>query len=107
MPYKNKQDMYNRQKFHRDNNFKKMWDILLNSSCKDCKINDPRVLEFDHLYDKKFDIARAVASTTRSWNLILKEIEKCEIVCANCHVIRTQERGNHKRFQAFVTQRKE
>jgi YbgC/YbaW family acyl-CoA thioester hydrolase len=60
-----------------------------------------------HLGDKSFNVSRAVSGSTRSWQTILKEISKCDIVCANCHRIRTQERGNYKRNQAFVTQRTE
>ena len=103
MPYKNKEDRERSQQKHRDDNHQRMWDYLLNSSCADCKIKDPRVLEFDHLpeFEKSFNISRAVSGSTRSWKLILKEIEKCEIVCANCHKIRTQIRGNYKRNKSF------
>jgi hypothetical protein len=53
--------------------------------CTDCGETDPIVLEFDHLEaDKKsFDIGRGI--TRRSWAAILAEIEKCEVVCRNCH----------------------
>ena len=104
MPYKNKEDRYVSQQKHRDRNAKNLWELLIKSSCKDCGISDPRVLEFDHLSDKKFNISRAVGGSTRSWDSIMVEISKCEIVCANCHKIRTQERGNYKRNQAFVAQ---
>lgn len=99
MPYKNKSDLYANQAKYREENFKKLWKILSISSCSDCGIFDPRVLEFDHLpeFEKKFDIARAVSGSTRSWNSILNEINKCEIVCANCHRIRTIGRGNWNR----------
>ncbi len=106
MPYKNKKDQYARQQLHRDKNAANLWEFLEKSSCKDCGTQDSRVLEFDHLGDKKFNVSRAVSGSTRSWNSIKKEIDKCEVVCANCHRIRTQERGNYKRNQAFVAQRK-
>lgn len=107
MPYRDKVKQYARQKLHRDKNAENLWILLSNSSCKDCKTNDARVLEFDHLGDKSFNVSRAVSGSTRSWQKILEEINKCDIVCANCHRIRTQERGNYKRNQAFVTQRTE
>ena len=99
MPFKNKEDLYASQQKHRDRNSDNLWQILIKSECHDCGINDPRVLEFDHLpqFKKSFGIGRAVGGSTRSWNSILKEIEKCEIVCANCHRIRTLERGSHKK----------
>jgi hypothetical protein len=60
--------------------------------CTDCGIKDYRVLEFDHTEDnKEIEISRAL-STRLHMDTILKEIEKCEVVCANCHRIRTIER---------------
>lgn len=61
--------------------------------CVDCGFNEhPAALEFDHLpgYEKLFDIGRAVYK--RAWKAVLAEIEKCEVVCSNCHRIRTAER---------------
>jgi hypothetical protein len=51
--------------------------------CVDCGESDPVVLEFDHLGDKEFDIGHALPN--RSWQSILAKIEKCEVVCRNCH----------------------
>ncbi len=47
----------------------------------------PLVLEFDHLRNKAFNIGEGFAE--RVWKTILEEIEKCEVVCANCHRRRT------------------
>jgi hypothetical protein len=58
--------------------------------CVDCGETDPLVLEFDHLRDKSFEIAAAIID--RSWETILAEIAKCEVVCANCHRRRTVRR---------------
>jgi hypothetical protein len=55
--------------------------------CVDCGERDPLVLEFDHLGAKSFGIGQALAY--RSWQSILEEMEKCEVVCANCHRRRT------------------
>ena len=57
--------------------------------CVDCGETNPVVLEFDHLRDKSFSIGGKL--TTHKWQAILDEIEKCEVVCANCHRIRTAE----------------
>jgi hypothetical protein len=62
--------------------------------CTDCGEQDPIVLEFDHLRDKLFDITQA---PYRSWPSILDEVEKCEVVCANCHRRRTATRGGYLR----------
>lgn len=55
--------------------------------CMDCGETDPVVLEFDHLRDKRFDIGTGYAG--RRWADVLAEIEKREVVCANCHRRRT------------------
>lgn len=55
--------------------------------CLDCGETDPVVLEFDHLRDKQFNIGQDLY--TRRWLDVLAEIEKCEVVCANCHRRRT------------------
>jgi hypothetical protein len=55
--------------------------------CIDCGETDPLVLEFDHLHDKSFDIARGLRD--RSWAELLPEMAKCDVICANCHRRRT------------------
>lgn len=69
--------------------------------CVDCGETDPLVLEFDHLGDKRFNIAKGLR--THSWPAVLDETAKCEVVCANCHRRRTARRGGFAR--AAVAQR--
>lgn len=60
------------------------------SPCVDCgKFYPACVMDFDHLGDKKFGISH---SLTRSREVIEREIAKCELVCSNCHRIRTHNR---------------
>jgi hypothetical protein len=66
--------------------------------CSDCGELDPLVLEFDHLGDKSFDIARGVRN--HSWPAVLAEIAKCDVVCANCHRRRTAIRAGSARAMA-------
>jgi hypothetical protein len=63
--------------------------------CVDCDETDPVVLEFDHLRDKRFSIAKGIRN--RPWQCVLDEIAKCEVVCANCHRRRTAHRGGFRR----------
>jgi hypothetical protein len=58
--------------------------------CADCGEDDPLVLEFDHLADKRFDIGAGLPD--RNWEALLEEMEKCDVVCANCHRRRTARR---------------
>lgn len=64
----------------------KMMAYLQDKSCEICGEGDPRVLDFDHLTpaEKSFGVARAI-TTGLNWALILNEIDKCRILCANCH----------------------
>ena len=63
---------------------------LLEHPCVDCGETDPVVLDFDHLRDKTKNVSALLKST---WTRILREIEKCDVVCANCHRRRTASRG--------------
>lgn len=67
---------------------------LITSKCKDCGNKDWRVLEFDHLpnFKKRNDISYMVKGGY-SLESIKDEISKCEVVCRNCHCIRTIERS--------------
>lgn len=63
--------------------------------CADCKKIYPSfVMDFDHngLEGKLNNIATIVA---KNWSLekIKEEIRKCDVVCANCHKLRT-----HKKY---------
>jgi hypothetical protein len=58
--------------------------------CQDCGETDAIVLEFDHRRDKAFNIGSVLPY--RNWESILAEIEKCDVVCANCHRRRTARR---------------
>jgi hypothetical protein len=52
--------------------------------------NTPEVFDFDHVRGEKlFSLAKA---RTRSLEEIVEEMEKCDVVCANCHRIRTATR---------------
>ena len=62
--------------------------------CADCgqRVHHA-ALQFDHLpgSDKRGDVGHLMRHSSQ--RLILDEIAKCEPVCANCHAIRTFERG--------------
>lgn len=53
----------------------------------DCGNADIRVLEFDHI-ERGPDIRR-ISRLVGTRNQLLAELEKCEVRCANCHMIRT------------------
>ena len=66
--------------------------------CVDCGGRFPPVcMDFDHLpeFEKTLDISQARA---RKWSRskLLDEVNKCEVVCSNCHRIRTENRRRTK-----------
>lgn len=60
-------------------------------SCKYCGICDWRVLQFHHRdpEEKEFAVSARASAGTTSISRIQKEIEKCDVLCANCHCIVT------------------
>lgn len=66
--------------------------------CVDCGQRHPATLHFHHLHaeDKEFNIGHAVSDGI-SLDRIKTEIEKCIVLCANCHAIRHYNMRNKKR----------
>ena len=60
--------------------------------CVDCGEADIVVLEFDHHGDKLGDIS-TYANSGRTWSRIFREIQKCDVRCANCHRRETARRA--------------
>lgn len=115
MPYKNKDKQIINRKNHYENNkqkyldkakrnrlvsknrnFSYLYKYLLEHPCVDCGEGDPIVLEFDHVRGQK---QRNVSNLIMcSLDKIIKEIDKCEVRCANCHKRKTAERGNFRKY---------
>jgi hypothetical protein len=73
--------------------FRLWYEALKSGPCVDCGGTfPPSVMHWDHLPGtvKVADVGKL--ATKRNKALILAEIEKCELVCANCHAIRTAAR---------------
>jgi hypothetical protein len=62
-------------------------EYLRSHPCVDCGETDVVVLTFDHHYAKRFNIGASMRRL--KWETILKEIGKCCVRCANCHMRRT------------------
>ena len=64
--------------------------IKLARGCADCGYRAHScALDFDHRGNKSFGIAQ---SCNLSWVRLLEEVAKCDVVCSNCHRIRTANR---------------
>lgn len=68
-----------------------VYELKESTPCRDCGVQYPYyVMDFDHLENKKYLVSRVI--NNGSWEQAKAEIAKCEIVCANCHRIRTFKR---------------
>lgn len=62
--------------------------------CVDCGGRFPAVcMDFDHVSDDKVAGISQMIHSNFGIDSILAEIAKCEVVCANCHRLRTASRG--------------
>lgn len=61
-------------------------DYKAKKGCKQCGFSDPRALSFHHV-DPKEKNWNVTEMGTWSINEIKKEIDKCEVLCCNCHMI--------------------
>jgi hypothetical protein len=87
------------RKIHNKNfsTIKKTNKLIINSiksqPCKDCKIiYAPYCMDYDHINDNKSGNVSQISQSANSIKDILYEIDKCELVCANCHRQRTHSR---------------
>ena len=86
-------------------NFQLLTEVKLASGCVDCGYKEhPAALDFDHLpgQEKYRDISRML-NVARS--TLLAEIAKCEVVCANCHRIRSWERTRSRNLAERMNRR--
>jgi hypothetical protein len=79
-------------------NKKQLRAYLSTHPCIDCGCTDIRCLDFDHVRGKKSDDISKMLGHSLPWATIEAEIAKCEVRCANCHRIKSNERGKWWRF---------
>lgn len=74
----------------------KITAIKETTPCCDCKRLYPACcMEFDHRGNDKHEEVGYLVAMTKSWDIIQTEIGKCDLVCANCHRIRTKTKGSN------------
>ena len=54
--------------------------------CNRCGYDDYRALQFHHTDDNK-EGTPAIIARYLSWENVMEELNKCEVLCANCHQI--------------------
>ncbi len=87
MPYKDKKDLYKAQIQRWKDRKVKAIDYL-GGECKDCGYKGhPNVYDFHHrdAATKKYTWTKL---RLRSWTDVIEELDKCDLLCANCHRLR-------------------
>ena len=78
---------------------KKIYSFILSyledNPCVVCGEGDPVVLDFDHIDPKAkgFTISQGIRQR-KKLEVIKKEMEKCQVLCANCHRRKTAKENN-------------
>lgn len=91
---KNKEYYKKKAREHQKNISLELQALKAQTPCADCGIQYPSyVMDFDHLgeVEKLFHPSRG---GRYGRNKAMAEVAKCEIVCSNCHRIRTHNRSS-------------
>lgn len=84
MPYKNKQELYANQ-IQRWIKIKKKAIAYKGGACEFCGYSKHYgALEFHHKNPEEKDVTWTKLRL-RSWDRIVVELDKCTLLCANCH----------------------
>lgn len=66
-------------------------DSIKSGPCQDCgRVLPPLCMDLDHVRGEK--VAKLSLMKCRKTHVILTEAAKCDLVCANCHRVRTEQR---------------
>lgn len=94
--YANKQRYLDRNKAYRSNIKQYVQQLKESKPCNDCGVYYPYyVMDFDHIDGSIKENDINFLSNTGRIGALKTEITKCEVVCANCHRIRTYTRQNN------------
>ena len=99
---KNKQQYLRRNQKRTEAVKNQIQDIKSRTSCVDCGNRFHfAAMDFDHRdgVEKRFEIGRRYS--LGSMKSLLKEISKCDIVCSNCHRVRTYNRIQKKKLTSM------
>lgn len=95
MPYKDPAD-WTKWNLRRHRTNRAALDELKSKPCTDCKKTFPTyVMDFDHVPERGAKIANVcelIGNRKITSKVAQTELAKCDLVCANCHKIRTHKR---------------
>jgi hypothetical protein len=88
--YREKREWYIERNRERKRLFREYYMENKDKPCTDCGVQyDPICMEYDHRdpSTKLFNVSQP--QNVSSMKKLVEEIDKCDVVCANCHKIRT------------------
>ena len=78
---------YSKQKINNSQDrMEKFREYKKTLKCNRCGYDDYRALQFHHTDDNK-EGTPSVIARHKSWDNVMEELNKCEVLCANCHQI--------------------
>lgn len=93
-------EQYNAWRRERWRGHQKELQELKSAPCADCRGVFPHyVMEFDHVPErgkKKKNLPAIIGGSTLRSKTFQDELAKCDLVCANCHKVRTHNRGQQR-----------
>ncbi len=78
---------------------KYVYEYLTQHPCLDCGEENIIVLQFDHVRRTKRKTIATMIKHSYSIKTIQTEIDKCEIRCSNCHIIRHAKENGNTRYE--------
>lgn len=69
-----------------------LMQVAREEPCVDCGLREPAIVQFDHVPERGAKRGNIAGMTWRSRGQFLREMAKCDPVCPNCHVRRTNAR---------------
>ena len=84
--YQNNRDRYLNTVFE---NSRWFYELKIGLKCLKCGFDHPAALDFHHIdpSEKEFNISFSKSAYKSNKEGLLKEIEKCIVLCSNCHRI--------------------
>ena len=76
-------------------NRQKLLAYLRSHPCVDCGKKTPIFLQFDHVRGKKKSTVPKMAASGFKWATVMAEINKCEVRCVECHILKTASKQGH------------
>ena len=85
-----------RERAYAERNREYVRAFLKDNPCVLCGYSDIRALEFDHIdpMKKRFKISRII-QRGNSIKCLQTEMDKCQVLCSNCHRIKTYEEKDY------------